>query len=165
MKPETAWKWMPAGLLFATVIFAVWRIQLAVGDPHFAAVENYYQEAEGWDMHMDEVRASEAMGWRVELQPLAADLKQDGEVVFLIVDADGKPIDGVTGQLVAFHNAYPKERFGRTLDSPEAGRLQTSLPIARGGLWRWQLRLQHGDEVWVGDLREAVKHLQPGASG
>ena len=165
MKPETAWKWMPAGLLFATVVFAVWRVQVAVGDPHFAAVDNYYQEAEGWDLHMEEIRASEAMGWKVKLQPVAADPSREGHVVFEVVDAEGKPVEGVTGQMVAFHNAYPKERFQRDLTSPEAGRLSASLPLNRGGIWRWQLRLQQGELQWVGDLRIPIQHPQPGAEG
>lgn len=165
MKAETAWKWMPAGLLFVTVIFAVWRIEKAVGDPHFASVDNYYQAAEGWDLHMEEVRASEAMGWKVRLEPIAASTTSDGEVVFLVVDAEGKAVEGITGEMVAFHNAYPKERFQRTLQSPEAGRLEASLPLSRAGLWRWQLRLHYGEEQWVGDLRLPVQRAKPGVSG
>jgi len=165
MKAETAWKWMPAGLLFATVVFAVWRVQVALGDPHFAAVDNYYQQAEGWDLHMEEIRASEAMGWEVRLEPMAADPTQDGEVVFRIVDAEGNPIEEVQGQLVAFHNAYPKEKFMRDLRTLEAGRLTATLPVARAGIWRWQLRLQQGEALWVGDLRFPVQKPQPGGSG
>ncbi|MGB0953626.1 MAG: FixH family protein [Planctomycetota bacterium] len=165
MKPETAWKWMPAGLLFATVIFAVWRIQLAVGDPHFAAVDNYYQAAEGWDFHMEEVRASEALNWDVRLQPIAADPQGEKNIVFLVVDAEGKPLEGVTGQMVAFHNAYPKESFDRVLSSSQSGQLEATLPLTRAGLWRWKLRLQHGEETWVGDLRFPVDRPKPGVSG
>jgi len=44
MKAETAWKWMPAVVLSATFVFGVWRVMVAVDDPHFRAVENAYEK-------------------------------------------------------------------------------------------------------------------------
>ncbi|MFK5956263.1 MAG: FixH family protein [Planctomycetota bacterium] len=156
MKAENAWKWMPFWVLFSTVIFAVWRIQLALGDPHFAAVENYYEAAENWDAHMEEVRASEALGWKVVFQTTHAQSKGNSDVAFVITDRDGHPVTGLTSHLKAFHNAYPKQFFEPQLLEAIPGTYATQIPLRRSGIWRWQLQFTRGEELWSGDLREIV---------
>ena len=157
MKAETAWKWMPATLLFATVVFAVWRVQLALGDPHFAAVENYYEQSEDWDAHMEEVRASAALGWKVQLQTVHAASTGEQDVSFSVYDDAGLAVEGLTANLKAFHNAYPKNSLLAELSEDSPGSYVTQLPLKRSGVWRWQLRLTRGEEVWVGDLKEIVE--------
>jgi len=157
MKAETAWKWMPAVVLFATVVFAAWRIQLALGDPHFAAVENYYEKAEDWDAHMQEVRSSQALGWKVHLQTVHAAAEGLQKVVFEVQDVDGKAVEGLSAELKAFHNAYPKDAVSTSLIEETAGSYSTAIPLRRSGVWRWQLRLTRGEDLWLGDLKEIVE--------
>jgi len=148
---------MPFWLLFSTVVFAAWRIQLVLGDPHFAAVDHYYEAAENWDAHMEEVRASAALGWSVHFQTAYASAMGESEVVFVVTDSGSKPVEGISGKLHAFHNAYPKDSFDPVLTESSAGHYAAQLPLRRSGVWQWQLQLERDDEVWKGDLKEIVE--------
>ena len=157
MKAENAWKWMPFWLLFSTVVFAAWRIQLVLGDEHFAAVENYYEAAEDWDAHMEEVRASAALDWSVQFQTAYAAAAGESEVVFLVKDADGNPVQGLSGSLHAFHNAYPRDTFDPVLTESPPGHYATKLPLRRSGVWQWKLKFVRSEEVWIGVMKEIVE--------
>jgi len=156
MKAGTAWKWMPFWVLFVTVIFGAWRIQLVLGDPHFAAVDNYYEAAENWDAHMQEVRASEALGWKVRFQNVHAQAQGNCAIAFVVSDAEGLAVEGLRCHLKAFHNAYPNDFFEPQLMETAAGTYTAQIPLRRSGIWRWQLQFTRGEELWVGDLREIV---------
>lgn len=165
MSAATAWKWMPASLLFLTVVFAAWRIQLALGDPHFAAVDDYYGQAADWDTHMAEVHASNALGWKVELQPTHADGANAQEVRFELHDAEGVPLSGVEGELTAFHNAYPKQQVVLALEEEAPGTYRVRMHLPRSGIWNWQFRLHHGEDLWVGKMQEIVDRDPGSAAG
>ena len=156
MKPETAWKWMPAAILGATFIFGVWRVMVAVDDPHFAAVENAYEKGGNWDMHRAEVRASEALGWKISLTPGAAQAEGSVQSTLLIHSPDGAALGGVSGEVVAFHNGYPQQLYSAEIVASAPGQYSFEMPLHLAGYWRWQLRLQRGDDLWVGELRETV---------
>ena len=157
MKAENAWKWMPFWLLFSTVVFAAWRIQLVLGDEHFAEVENYYEAAENWDAHMEEVRASAALGWTVHFETVHASASGESEVVFVVKDAHENPVQGLSGSLHAFHNAYPKNYFDPVLTESSAGHYAVKLALRRSGLWQWKLKFVRGEEVWIGVMKEIVE--------
>ena len=165
MSAATAWKWMPATLLFLTVVFAAWRIQLALGDPHFAAVDDYYGRAADWDTHMQELRASDALGWKMTVQATRADAEHVQEVRFRLHDAQGVPVSGMEGQLTAFHNAYPKQRVVQELQEEAPGTYRVSMLIARAGIWNWQFRLHRSEDLWIGELQEIVDRDPGSAAG
>ncbi|MCP4092643.1 MAG: hypothetical protein GY747_04260 [Planctomycetes bacterium] len=156
MSKATAWKWMPAVFLGAVVIFAVWRVMMAVDDPHFSAVSNAYEKAGQWDAQQAELAASKALGWDVVLIPGAAQAEGESSNTLKIVGPDGIALEGLTGEVQAFHNAYPKQVFQATLVAGKPGSYSFDLPLRHSGQWRWQFRLQHGSSTWVGEKRELV---------
>ncbi len=156
MKAETAWKWMPAVLLGLTLVFAAWRVQLALGDPHFAAVEDYYQKSMDWDEQQRLRQASQDLHWAVVLLPVRPRSEGVSEVEFQVQDQNGQPVEGVQGSLRAFHNGYPSQAVECILQPIPGGRLRAKITFHHFGLWRWQLNLEKGDARWIGDLREYV---------
>ncbi|MHC4824043.1 MAG: FixH family protein [Planctomycetota bacterium] len=165
MSAATAWKWMPFSLLLLTVLFAAWRIELALNDPHFAAVDDYYRQAADWDKHMEEVRTSQALGWRMTLSPVRADDRQVQDVLFSLQDAEGNPVPGVTGELTAYHNAYPKQRVVIDLEGLESGTYRARVLLDRPGIWNWQFRLHRGEQLWIGEMQEIVDRDPRSAAG
>jgi len=156
MKAETAWKWMPATVLLLTVLFAVWRLQLALDDPHFAVVEHSYEKGINWDQHLAMVEASRALGWRVELAPGPATHGGDSTCILTATGPDGEPLEALTGEVSAFHNAYPRDARTAALTARGRGRYSFSMPLRRSGLWQWRVRLERGGSTWIGTLRRRV---------
>jgi nitrogen fixation protein FixH len=156
MKAETAWKWMPAVVLGATLVFGVWRVMIATNDPHFSAVENAYEQGGNWDAHRAEVRAAEALGWKVTLTPGVVIAEGESQNSLAISGPDGAPLEGVGGEVVAYHNAYPKELYRANIRPAAPGEYSFDLPLHQAGQWQWKLRLQRGEDVWVGEKREFV---------
>lgn len=157
MKAETAWKWMPAAVLGATLVFGIWRIMVATDDPHFSAVENAYEQGGNWDEHRAEVRAAEALGWKVTLTPGTAQAAGDSPCALSILGPDGNPVVGVGGEIIAFHNAYPKQLYRAQLSTLGGGQYAFELPLCLAGKWRWQFRFHRGEDLWVGEKRASVK--------
>lgn len=156
MKPETAWKWMPAFVLLATVVFAVWRIQVAVSDPHFGAVDQAYEKGARWDDHQARLQASEALGWQVGLTPGSVVAEGPSTSILSIRDADGKVLLGLSGQVSAFHNAYPGQVYQAELVQLDVGNYAFDLPLSRAGLWRWQVELELDGKQWFGEFKEPI---------
>jgi nitrogen fixation protein FixH len=156
MKPETAWKWMPGVVLGATLVFGVWRVMVAVNDPHFGVVENAYEQGGQWDAHRAEVLASQALGWQVKLTPGSSQAQGDRENMLRIVGPDGASVEGVHGEVVAFHNGYPKQLYRANITATAPGQYTFAMPLPLAGKWRWQFRFQRGEDLWIGQQRVSV---------
>lgn len=147
---------MPAVVLGSTLIFGAWRVMKAVNDPHFGVVENAYEQGGQWDAHRAEVRASEALGWKVILTPGIAQAEGNSDSSLSIVGPDGTPLEGVSGEVVAFHNGYPKQLYSANIMATAPGQYTFAMPLPLAGKWRWQLRFQRGEDLWIGDQRQSV---------
>jgi len=77
-------------LLLAGNMTAVGILFAKSGDPTPEVLPDYYQKAANYDQHLDEERASLALGW-VATASLA-----DAQVEVRIVDASGAPVRGAT---------------------------------------------------------------------
>jgi hypothetical protein len=157
MKAETAWKWMPAAVLGATLAFGIWRVMVATDDPHFSAVENAYEQGGNWDAHRAEVRAAEALGWKVTLEPGFTQAEGESTCALSILGPSGLALESVSGEITAFHNAYPKQLYSASIVATTPGQYVFVMPLKLAGKWRWKLRLQHGEDLWVGEKRISVK--------
>ena len=154
MDPATRWKLVPVAILLPTVLFAVWRIHLALDDPHFAVPDDYYEQGRDWQAEMDRRAAAAALGWEADLEP--GTLEGGGGVELRLLDADGLPVSGALGTLRAFQNAYPADVQELALTEAAPGVYRAPVDLARTGVWRWQLQLKRGEEAWQADLREEV---------
>ena len=154
MDPATRWKLVPAAILVPTVLFAVWRVQVALDDPHFSVPADYYEQGRDWDVELARRAASDALGWQVQLAP--GTVEGGGGVELALHDAQGQPVAGAAGTLRAFQNAYPGQVQELAWTETAPGVYRAPVLLERTGLWRWQVHLQRGDEAWQVDLREEV---------
>jgi hypothetical protein len=157
MNEAALWKWFPVGLLGATVIFAVWRVALVVNDPSFAADEQAYAHGQAWDAELARRAASAELGWSVTLEAPPASATGEGEILLRVSDAGGRPVEGLAGNLIAFHNARAgAPRSSDFVAGGEPGLYRTSLQVDRAGLWQWEVNLNGASGAWHGFLREEV---------
>ena len=151
MDPATRWKLVPVAVLLPTVLFAAWRIAVALDDPHFAVAEDYYVAAEDHDALVAARRAAAALGWEAELAAPAL----GAEVVELTLrDGAGAPLAGAAGTLRAFHNAYPGQAREVAWEELGEGRYRAAVALDRPGQWRFDLRFTQGEDAWTAELRE-----------
>ena len=105
-------KWTAIIFAFLGVSMSMWlyAAMLAVRDPSMAIVPDYHEKALRWDEHMARQAKSEAMGWTVHpIAPSQVDSDGKGMVTVFLRDRDGKPIDGVKGQVRVYHHARASE--------------------------------------------------------
>ncbi|MDP6963639.1 MAG: FixH family protein [Planctomycetota bacterium] len=143
----TAWKWMPATLLLATVIFAWWRVDVVLDDPHHGEVENAYDTAEQWDSHSALLRASANMP--VEFKFVKFD--SDGDVEATFEGADSEAIN-----LIGFHNAYPSQESEIQLTRSNDGIYRGNIGAVRPGIWRFELSAVVNEQQWLFKQRMVV---------
>ncbi len=154
MDAATRWKLVPFAILVPTVLFAVWRIQVALDDPHFSVADDYYEKGVHFDEELARRAASDALGWSGELEPSTR--AEGGGVRLTLTDAVGAPIEGATGTLHAFHNAYPAQAQDASWRETEPGVYDADLMLDRSGNWRWQVVFIRDDQRWQSDLRQEV---------
>ena len=154
MDPATRWKLVPVAVLLPTVVFAAWRVHLALDDPHFAVPDDYYEQGKDWQAELERRAAAAELGWQADLEP--GTIEGGGGVELRLLDAEGRPVSGAEGTLRAFQNAYPADVQELAWVEAEPGVYCAEVALARTGVWRWQLLLARGDEAWQADLREEV---------
>jgi nitrogen fixation protein FixH len=113
---------------------------LAVDDPGFSLEPNYYDKAVHWDRAQAEARASEALGYRVELaEPLRLRADRSIELELSLVDRQGAPLGGARVEVDAFPNATASRVQRTSLREVAPGRYRATL--AQGALGLWELRV------------------------
>lgn len=149
-------KWTAIIFAFLGVSMSMWlyAAMLAVRDPSMAIVPDYHEKALRWDEHMARQAKSEAMGWTVHpIAPSQVDSDGKGMVTVFLRDRDGKPIDGVKGQVRVYHHARASEvqrtdfRAVGASDSgleagSEIGTYQFPVSHFRTGTWQIELALE-----------------------
>lgn len=157
MSEATLWKWFPALLLGATVIFGAWRVALVLDDPSFAADEQAYAHGQAWDAELARRAATDELAWQLELAPPPASAAAEGTVQLRVRDADGRPVEGLAGSLIGFHNARAGQpRAADFAAGGEPGLYRATLPVDRAGLWQWEVSLRGAAGAWHGFLRKEV---------
>jgi nitrogen fixation protein FixH len=74
----------------------------------------------------------------------------------VICDARGRPVEGATVRIEAFHNARAGE--ARTLEAREAGagRYETALALDRAGIWIFRIEAVRGEARFLAEERREV---------
>lgn len=151
------------GFLGAHMVFILFAITLAVGDPSFAVVPDYYRKAVGWDEHKAQLAASSALGWQVEVAA-ARDVEATGEreLTLVLHDSDGKPITGALINVSMYHHARAQHVVEAVLlPTGEPGRYTARPVMHRKGLWDISLTITHGELSYY----HAEKTYVQGSSG
>jgi hypothetical protein len=134
------WASLIFGLIAINLGIAAFALVVAIADPSFRPLPDYHSQAVDWQNHKDLLTQSDRLGWQIKIDPFEAPL---GVRVF-VTDAQGSPVTGGTGTLMAYHFTRSAEhRCVRLQESQqEAGVYYAQMPIDRDGNWQMSLDLR-----------------------
>jgi nitrogen fixation protein FixH len=151
--PHIAWPAFVVCLLLLGIGSAFEALFAARSDGGAKIVENYYDEAVGYDETRAAQAASNALGWTAGVSVGAC---EGGlcPVEVTVQDRDGTPVEGLTGVV----------RASRPQDASAVARLPLSaegtpgvyrqmMPISTAGLWDFAIEAQRGDDRFLTTLR------------
>ena len=129
------WVWPAAvvALLVFQVAVCGTVIFFSNSDPAFAVEPNYYRKAVAWDEHAARQRASKALGWTAALVvSTVADVRGEREVMLLLRDQDGAPLNTARASAECFHRARGRDRIELQFEETGEGRYvaKTQLRLA-----------------------------------
>lgn len=138
---------MPVWVLGLTAIFAFWRVNVVLDDPHHGEVKNAYDTAQQWDSHSALVKASAAMNVGFEF----ISINQSGEVTARVQKNGVAEIE-----LKGFHNAFPSDVRTTTLRVGDDGLLRGNIKDVRSGAWQFDLSASVNGQPWILHLRSVA---------
>lgn len=144
---KSLWPYLLVGLLVTSAAGNLVMVAIATQVPTFAVEDDYYRKSLDWDKSREERRRSAELGWTVDLEI------EKGSLRARLRDRDGRPIEGATIRVVAFHNARAADKLEFGLDSAYAA----STPPLRPGLWEFRFDVTRGGERFVHTLRKRVE--------
>ena len=136
---RSKWPLLVVALLAAHVMILVVVVLVATRDPSFAVTPNYYENAVHWDQSQAQRRASEKLGWRLEVAA-ADEAERDGSraVTFTLADAAGTPLTGAKLDVTCFHHAHANQPVHLNATTAADGRATQVMPLRRAGFWDFQ---------------------------
>jgi len=132
------WAWIVAALLVAHTSLMITAVVIAVDDPSFTTVPNYYEKAVAWDDLRAMQHESEQLGWTADVRPSAL----GDRLVVTLTDRDGAAIEGATGELTAYHHAGANAVKTVALVERGDGVYFAAIDVARVGAWQVTLVAQ-----------------------
>ena len=143
---RSPWPWaIVAGL---GVVFLANGIMLYLANKHAPVIEtdNYYEKAVDHQTVIDARAASAKLGWTVEING------GGDEVRYVIKDATGQPVTGLTGEVTFRRNeTNTLDRPAPIVPSQPPGTYAIKPPSAKAGLWRLEARFTRGASLWVNE--------------
>jgi len=139
-----------------SVITSVGTLIIAQSDGGAQVVDQYYQKASEWDQHAGQEAEDDALGWSVQVAPLASPSSTEArEVEFTFTDSSGAPVRELSGTLRAFRPQWVKPVAEAALsemdETPGAYRL--ALPDAGAGLWDFEIDAHLGSAHFFRRIR------------
>ena len=135
--------WFWPGFIVAWLALPIgaygWLMHEALADTGFAPEPDAYRHAVAWDAHLAELRASAALGWRV-------DARFDGSRLHLdLRDRDGEAVAAHVEVMV--HHVAHRRDVTRTVV------LVSEIPLRWRGLHEIRLLASRGSQVFVAVVR------------
>ncbi len=155
---KRAWRW-PAivlGLLLLQIGTSALMIYVATSDASFAVEPDYYRKAVEWDQRAAQLRAEQALGWRITFDLSAdADALQRRLLTARVFDAQQQPLRGASLRVRAFHHARAADALEASLHESAPGEYRVALPLMRAGLWEFRFELTSASRIFsLRELRE-----------
>lgn len=160
---RSAWPWFIVALLASHVLAMVVAVTIAVRDRSFAVVPNYYDRAVNWDEEQAKFRASEKLGWQVQVEA-AGQVDPLGRrvVSFVLTDSRGHAISGATLQVEYFHEAHGDEDHDVELtpDASDPTRFTRLLPMRYAGEWEFHFTANAGGQTFVAKQTQTLSNAR-----
>jgi len=155
------WPWIIVGILVAGIVPNLVLVAVALNDPSFAVVDDYYEKARHWDEEMARRRASRALGWHVEFAVDPVEGRPGFRRVHATVrDRDGRPLQGCRIELETFHNARAAYRQKASLEWDGRTHAAT-LPMRRAGIWVFRFDVTRKGEQFSETARRELPAVLP----
>lgn len=136
---NAGWYWplIIVGLLSLPVIFGGWLAWEATHDPNELIEKDYYKKAVAWDQQMAKRKASQALGWKAEIQTLRQSVPGSAvPVTVRLVGADNLPLVGAKATIRLLHNRDPKNPVKLDLAEASAGTYQAQVVLTHPGMYQ-----------------------------
>lgn len=156
------WKWagLIVGLLVLQVLMGGFAAFLAVGDPAFAVIPNYHEQAMHWDDVVAARFASDALGWQSRITAAdAVNLYGKRRLTASLQDAAGRPLAEAQVRLQLWHHARPLDvqEVALTPDPAVPGQYLGEAIVRRPGLWEIELSADLNGQHYLATTREDWK--------
>ncbi|MEQ9104255.1 MAG: FixH family protein [Rhodothermales bacterium] len=158
---QIAWPMAVVGLILLgmTSTFGVLIASRSDGGPR--VIKQYYQKAVAWDSTAAVRQASVDLGWVLDVSRSRTDGQTELEV--RIVDSDGRPISGLSGEMrlsrpqsTGVLERLPLEPYptpGTTPGATPAFTLRAFPTVSGRGLWDVEVDVRTGETRFVGTVR------------
>lgn len=161
---QNPWPWGIATGLGVVVAVNALMIHIALSHPSAPASRDHYGESLHWDAVQAERGRSQALGWRVEVEPCAGLSTEGCPLVLRVRDGVGAAVTGLHGTITAQRADDPGlDRAAEVIASDEAGGYRARLPLAQPGLYALSIRLEGGPAPWVDARSIHVARAEAGA--
>lgn len=151
--------WWPLGIVAGLSIVAVANaimITYALQNPSVRVSEDPYLDGLHYDEVIAERRASEALGWDVDIDVCATGMGETCEVALVVRDRSGAPVRGLTGSVDARRGDNEALDRNASFEELSDGRYLASVGLATGGLYELSIRLEGGPSPWVASFTELI---------
>jgi len=157
ISPALFWGGMIIGLLAVQFGLSGWGIYCALKGRQNVVEADYYNKALHWDEHLAMQQASNALGWKTQLQVGDA-VTTDGQraLIFNINDSAAAPVKEAHVDVTFFHHARPLELRSATLTMVEPGKYAASVPLETRGIWEFRLTVKHGADTFIESIQTEV---------
>jgi nitrogen fixation protein FixH len=147
---------MIVGLLSLQFGLCGWGIYHAVSGRHNVVEADYYTKALHWDQLLAMQQASNALGWKTELQ--VGDAETTGgqrALIFRMSDA-AAGIQNAHVAVTFFHHARPRELRNTTLNMIEPGVYAASVPLEIRGVWEFRITAKRGAHTFIDSVQKEL---------
>ncbi|HEX6986448.1 MAG TPA: FixH family protein, partial [Planctomycetaceae bacterium] len=146
---KLVWVGVVAGFLTLELVMCLVAATLAAGDPSFAVVPGYHEQALHWDETVAARRASDALGWTADVTATEADALGRRSLTVTLRDRRGQAVSGAAVEAELFHHARAGEVRTVPFAEAAAGTYETTTEMRRDGLWELRLSARRGDDRFV----------------
>lgn len=139
-KQSMRWPLIVTGLLFCHVVLMLSVAAIAVRDPSFSVLPNYYQKALNWDQSQAAKRESAKLGWTIRIEPATTiDPLGQRSVKFILRDGDDCAISDAKLNLTYYHHSRASDTKSVALIESAPGEFVAKLPMRMSGFYQFEL--------------------------
>jgi len=161
------WPMIIIGMLAVHVAIMVACAMIATHDSSFAVVDDYYERAVNWDKSQAALRASQQLGWKLQIEPRQQiDPLGNRQIAFILTDASGNPIPNAQLSVQYFHDAHANQAQRVTLvaDPGDSRRFTRTLPMRYAGIWEFHLIATANGQTFIADRTQKILNAAEGVA-
>ncbi len=149
-----SWRWpmIVIGLLATHVVAMVTVVMVATRDGSFAVTPNYYEKALNWDKAQEQKRASERLGWKVEITT-----NDRGELEVRLVDREGRGIADAEVQVSFYHHAHANELVKLLMKTDGDGRAVQKVTLRHSGLYQFECTAKANQQTYSTSMTQIMQ--------